>query len=89
VLACALLLLLGTQLHHAAVSPGERQALVDLYLSTNGTYWVPAPPGPAIVGWSNHTNSSVDPCVPSSSTWTGVTCASSPDRIVYVHNAHL
>ena len=63
---------------HAVVSAGERQGLVNLYLATNGPGWTGI-----TVGWHNHANPSVDPCDPSTTVWTGVTC-SGTTSIVYV-----
>jgi hypothetical protein len=62
----------------AKVSPGERQSLVNLYLATNGSGWADI-----TQGWHNHANSSVDPCDPSTTVWTGVTC-SGTTSITYV-----
>lgn len=49
-------------------SPVERQALVDLYLATNGSRWVGN-----VTGWAEYNNSSVDPCLPVP--WTGLYCS--------------
>ncbi len=81
--ACAALAALAVHLlwrpcAHAAVSPGERQGLVNLYLATNGPNW-----WGITQGWHNHANASVDPCDPSGTTWTGVTC-SGTTSITYV-----
>ncbi len=54
---------------YAAVSPGERQGLVNVYLATNGAGWN------IQTGWSNYTNASVDPCTPTP--WAGVSCDAS------------
>jgi hypothetical protein len=62
----------------AKVTPGERQGLVNLYLATNGPGWTGF-----TQGWDNHANPSVDPCDPSTTVWTGVTC-SGTTSIVYV-----
>jgi hypothetical protein len=62
----------------AVVSPGERQGLVNLYTATNGTGWMGI-----TQGWHNHANASVDPCDPSSTVWTGLTC-SGTTSITYV-----
>jgi hypothetical protein len=59
----------------AAVSSGQRQGLVNLYLATRGSGWK----GP-LTGWPNHTDASVDPCNPE---WTGVTCTGG-EFITYV-----
>lgn len=66
----------------AAVSAGERQALVDLYLSTNGSGWTGS-----VAGWDQYANAGVDPCVPSVAKWAGLVCAPTPDRVVYVTHA--
>ncbi len=59
----------------AAVSTGERSALVDLYLATSGpTTWL------SKGGWSSYASVSSDPCA---STWAGVSCSYLPDRITY------
>lgn len=63
------------------VSPAERQALLDLYTSLGGPGWKPGSLAP-VVGWHTVTNTTNDPCLPAP--WTGVTCASNPNRIVYV-----
>ena len=54
----------------ARVSPGERQGLVNLYLSTNGSGWTG-------IGttWASLANASVDPCFPSGLVG-GITCSS-------------
>jgi hypothetical protein len=50
---------------HAAVSPGERQGLVNLYTATDGPSWQ------VFDGWHNHV-SLADPC--EGTVWTGVSC---------------
>ena len=65
-----------------SVSPGERDALLELYTTTGGPAWRPASGG-GLSGWHNVTNTTDDPCLPTP--WTGVGCATSPTRIVYVH----
>ena len=62
---------------HAAISPGERQALVNLYLSTNGPGWTAS----KVTGWSNYADPNVDPCTAS---WTGVSCSAGGTSVVYV-----
>ena len=52
------------------LSPIQRGALVDVYISTNGAQWT------RNAGWTDHGNSSNDPCV---SRWAGVTCLPSSD----------
>jgi hypothetical protein len=68
-LLASMALLLSHPGAHAVVSPGERQGLVNLYIATNGTGWTGI-----TRGWHNHANAGVDPCDPSSTVWTGVTC---------------
>jgi hypothetical protein len=63
------------------VSPAERQALQDLYTSAGGPGWKPVS-GDPVVGWHTVANTTNDPCLPTP--WTGVTCATGPNRIVYV-----
>lgn len=58
----------------AAVSTGERQALVDVYLASNLTQTS------GLTGWSSYSNLSVDPCTPTA--WQRVTCLRTPDRVV-------
>jgi hypothetical protein len=60
----------------AAVSAAERAFLSDLYSATGGSSWDPVP-----TGWSG-LGTGADPCTPTA--WGGITCATSPDRIVYV-----
>ena len=51
----------------------DKQALVDLYSSTNGSAWT------GVSGWSNQSS---DPCIDG---WTGVTCNGYlPSRVQYV-----
>ena len=54
----------------AAVTTAEKNALLDLYNGAGGQWWLATWP------------TSTDPCVPTA--WLGVTCSSSPDRVVYV-----
>jgi hypothetical protein len=54
---------------NAAVSPGERQGLVNLYLATDGPNWQ------GVTGWSNYADPAADPC-----SWTGVGCEGSSIR---------
>jgi hypothetical protein len=56
---------------NAAVSPGERQGLVNLYLATDGPNWQ------GVTGWSNYADPAADPC-----SWTGVNCDGSSIRYV-------
>ncbi len=58
---------------NAAVSPGERQGLVNLYLATDGPNWQ----GVTGPGWSNYADPAADPC-----SWTGVGCHGSSIRYV-------
>ena len=53
----------------AVLPPTERQALVDLYLSTGGDYWR------THTGWTSYANASADPCGGSGTAWFGVDCA--------------
>ena len=58
---------------NAAVSPGERQGLVNLYLATDG----PGPNWQGVTGWSNYADPAADPC-----SWTGVGCDGSSIKYV-------
>jgi hypothetical protein len=62
---------------HAAISPGERQALVNFYVATNGPSWTAS----KVTGWPDYANHSVDPCT---AIWTGVSCNAGGTSVVYV-----
>ncbi len=51
----------------APTAPAQRDALVELYIATNGSDWTAA----GRAGWQNHSTGS-DPC---DNSWTGVVCA--------------
>ena len=51
----------------ATIDPAERQALVDLYLATNGTAWTNHD------GFNAYADASNDPCTRG---WIGMTCVS-------------
>jgi hypothetical protein len=75
-LATALLALLRVPCATAVVSASERLGLVALYNATGGPSWASVP------GWQDVYNAEVDPCAPSA--WSGLTCATGPDRIMCV-----
>jgi hypothetical protein len=52
----------------APTAPGQRAALVELYIATNGSTW-----STGKTGWQNHATGS-DPC---DNSWSGVTCSGS------------
>ncbi len=62
---------------YGALSPQQREALVDLYLSTAGESWY------ATDGWYWHWATAVsnDPCVQA---WTGVVCSAAGSDVTYV-----
>ena len=61
---------------HAQLAPGQRPALVDLFLATNGpSSWASS------TGWADYA-SGADPCAGG---WYGVTCSGgSPNNVMYV-----
>ena len=58
----------------STLTPRERAALVDLYVSTDGDQWV------GNDGWMNYADDSNDPCVEQ---WLGVNCSTTnPAHVV-------
>ena len=72
------LLLLSTSLSPVTGSlpAAERNALVDLFNSTAGSWWS------SHAGWAADNNVSNDPCTMQ---WSSVTCSTSPQHVVCVH----